>query len=123
MAANIGNTVVSNYDGNGNFIVPNNQPYWYRFGTGETPRTVNGAESGCGGAGGGFWGGWAATANYHFGSGGGGTGYVNKAILDSEAKTIAGNVQFDSPNGVKENGHKGNGAAKISWEAKKCFNP
>ena len=123
MAANIGNTVVSNYDGNGNFIVPNNQPYWYRFGTGETPRTVNGAESGCGGAGGGFWGGWAATANYHYGSGGGGTGYVNKAILDSEAKTIAGNVQFDSPNGVKENGHKGNGAAKISWEAKKCFNP
>lgn len=123
MAANIGNTVVSNYDGNGNFIVPNNQPYWYRFGTGETPRTATGRESACGGAGGGFWGGWAATANYHYGSGGGGTGYVNKAILDSEAKTIAGNVQFDSPNGVKENGHKGNGAAKISWEAKKCFNP
>ena len=123
MAANIGNTVVSNYDDRGNFIVPNHQPYWYRFGTGETPRTVNGAEGGCGGAGGGFWGGWAATANYHYGSGGGGTGYVNKAFLDSEAKTIAGNVQFDSPNGVKENGHKGNGAAKISWEAKKCFNP
>ena len=123
MAANIGNTVVSNYDGNGNFIVPNNQPYWYRFGTGESPRFVHGAESGCGGAGGGFWGGWAATANYHYGSGGGGTGYVNKAILDSEAKTIAGNVQFDSPSGIKESGHKGNGAAKISWEAKKCFNP
>ena len=123
MAANIGNTVVSNYDGNGNFIVPNNQPSWYRFGTGESPRFVHGAESGCGGAGGGFWGGWAATANYHYGSGGGGTGYVNKAILDSEAKTIAGNVQFDSPSGIKESGHKGNGAAKISWEAKKCFNP
>ena len=64
-----------------------------------------------------------ASGRQRGGSGGGGTGYINKAFLDSEAKTIAGNVQFDSPNGVKENGHKGNGAAKISWEAKKCFNP
>lgn len=50
-------------------------------------------------------------------------GYVNKAFLDSEAKTIAGNQQFDSPDGGKENGHKGHGAARISWEAKKCFKP
>ena len=118
-----GFNVISNYDDSGNFYDPhkNNAPYWYIFGMGEIARESKGSEPGSGGGGGGFWGGWAGTNSYS--SGGGGTGYVNKAFLDSEAKTIAGNVQFDSPNGVKENGHKGNGAAKISWEAKKCFNP
>lgn len=76
---------------------------------------------GLGGGGGGFWGGYATF--YWKSSGGGGTGYVNKAFLDSEAKTIAGNQLFDSPSGVQERGHKGHGAAKISWVAKKCFNP
>ena len=128
MDSNKGKTVISNYDGNGNFIDPKNSiqniPYWYLFGAGISPRNSgSGDQHACGGAGGGFWGGWASNRSDYYGSGGGGTGYVNKAFLDSEAKTIAGNEQFDSPNGVKENGHKGNGAAKISWEAKKCFNP
>ena len=118
-----GSWSISNYDGSGNFYDPlkNNAPSWYKFGMGEQGRQAQGDENGSGGGGGGFWGGWAGTS--HYSSGGGGTGYVNKAFLDSEAKTIAGNVQFDSPNGVKENGHQGHGAAKISWEAKKCFNP
>ena len=119
-------TVISNYDGNGNFIDPkgsnNNIPWWYSFGYGSLGRIANGAsEHGSGGGGGGFWGGWVA--NNCPSAGGGGTGYINKAFLDSEAKTIAGNVEFDSPSGGKESGHKGHGAAKISWEAKKCFNP
>ena len=118
-----GFNVISNYDGSGNFYDPhkNNAPYWYIFGLGEIARESKGSEHGSGGGGGGFWGGWAGTNSYS--SGGGGTGYVNKAFLDSEAKTIAGNELFDSPNGVQEKGHKGHGAAKISWEAKKCFNP
>ena len=118
-----GSWSISNYDGSGNFYDPlkNNAPSWYIFGMGTEARKAQSGEHGSGGGGGGFWGGWAGTS--HYSSGGGGTGYVNKAFLDSDAKTIAGNVQFDSPNGVKENGHQGHGAAKISWEAKKCFNP
>ena len=118
-----GNNVISNYDGSGNFYDPqkNNAPSWYKFGLGEEARKALGTEHGSGGGGGGFWGGWAGTNSYS--SGGGGTGYVNKAFLDSEAKTIAGNELFDSPSGVQERGHKGHGAAKVSWEAKKCFNP
>ena len=118
-----GSNAISNYDGFGNFYDPhkNNAPSWYKFGLGEIARAANDNEHGSGGGGGGFWGGWADTNSYS--SGGGGTGYVNKAFLDSEAKTIAGDQLFDSPSGVKEKGHKGHGAAKISWEAKKCFNP
>lgn len=118
-----GTNVISNYDGSGNFYDPrkNNAPYWYIFGLGEFAREAYDNEHGSGGGGGGFWGGWAGTNSYS--SGGGGTGYVNKAFLDSEAKTIAGDQLFDSPSGGQERGHKGHGAAKISWEAKKCFNP
>ena len=120
-----GATVISNYDGNGNFIDPkgsnNNIPWWYSFGYGSIGRIATGTEHGSGGGGGGFWGGWVA--NNCTSAGGGGTGYINKTFLDSEAKTIAGNVEFASPSGGKERGHKGHGAAKISWEAKKCFNP
>ena len=116
-------TVISNYDGNGNFIDPkgSNIPGWYSFGFGSKGRFSQGRENGSGGGGGGFWGGWVA--NNCPSAGGGGTGYINKAFLDSEAKTIAGNELFDSPIGVQEKGHKGHGAAKISWVAKKCFNP
>ena len=115
-------TVITNYDGSGNFYDPKGQvPWWYSFGCGSIGRIATGRENGSGGGGGGFWGGWVA--NNCPSAGGGGTGYINKAFLDSEAKTIAGNVLFDSPNGVQEKGHKGHGAAKISWEAKKCFNP
>ena len=113
--------VATNYDANGNFIGPQdtNVPTWYKFGYGIPGMMAY--DYGNGGGGGGFWGGYATY--YWKSSGGGGTGYVNKAFLDSEAKTIAGNELFDSPSGVQERGHKGHGAAKISWEAKKCFNP
>ena len=123
ISASQGNNAISNYDASGNFYDPhkNNAPNWYIFGMGEQARKATGTEHGSGGGGGGFWGGWAGTNSVS--SGGGGTGYVNKAFLDSEAKTIAGNELFDSPSGVQERGHKGHGAAKISWEAKKCFNP
>lgn len=118
-----GYNVISNYDGSGNFYDPhkNNAPYWYKFGLGEEARQAHGTEHGSGGGGGGFWGGWAGTNSYS--SGGGGTGYVNKAFLSQDAETIAGNKTFKSPAGIDETGHKGHGAAKISWEAKKCFNP
>ena len=113
--------VATNYDANGNFIGPQdaNVPTWYNFGYGIPGMMAY--DYGNGGGGGGFWGGYATY--YWKSSGGGGTGYVNKAFLDSEAKTIAGNELFDSPSGVQERGHKGHGAAKISWEARKCFNP
>ena len=113
--------IATNYDANGNFIGPQdtNVPTWYCFGYGISGMMAY--DYGNGGGGGGFWGGYATY--YWKSSGGGGTGYVNKAFLDSEAKTIAGNELFNSPSGVQERGHKGHGAAKISWEAKKCFNP
>ena len=115
-------TVITNYDASGNFYDPKGAvPWWYSFGCGSIGRIATGRENGSGGGGGGFWGGWVA--NNCPSAGGGGTGYINKAFLDSEAKTIAGDQLFDSPSGVQERGHKGHGAAKISWEAKKCFNP
>ena len=116
-----GTWVATNYDANGNFIGPQdtNVPTWYNFGYGIPGMMAY--DYGNGGGGGGFWGGYATY--YWKSSGGGGTGYVNKAFLDSEAKTIAGDQLFDSPSGGQEKGHKGHGAAKISWEAKKCFNP
>ena len=115
-------TVITNYDASGNFYDPKGAvPWWYSFGCGSIGRVATGRENGSGGGGGGFWGGWVA--NNCPSAGGGGTGYINKAFLDSEAKTIAGDQLFDSPSGVQERGHKGHGAAKISWEAKKCFNP
>ena len=46
--------------------------------------------------------------------GGGGCGYVNKTYLINP-ETIAGNLNFLSPSRKTENGHKGGGAAQISW--------
>ena len=122
-SASQGHNAISNYDASGNFYDPhkNNAPSWYKFGMGEQARQAAGTEHGSGGGGGGFWGGWAGTNSVS--SGGGGTGYVNKAFLSQDAETIAGNKTFKSPAGIDETGHKGHGAAKISWEAKKCFNP
>ena len=123
ISASQGNNAISNYDASGNFYDPhkNNAPSWYKFGMGEQARKATGTEHGSGGGGGGFWGGWAGTNSVS--SGGGGTGYVNKDFLSQDAETIAGNKTFKSPAGIDETGHKGHGAAKISWEAKKCFNP
>lgn len=76
------------------------------------------------GGGGGWYGGGAGN------SAGGGSGFIwtdttasnvpsgysveTKYYL-TEASTIAGNAQFDSPTGTKETGHTGNGYAKITW--------
>ena len=71
---------------------------------------------GNGGGGGGLIGG-RAYQGYNTNSdcdGGGGCGYVNKTHLINP-KTIAGNQDFLSPSRKTENGHKGGGAAQISW--------
>ena len=71
---------------------------------------------GNGGGGGGLIGG-RAYQGYNTNSdcdGGGGCGYVNKTYLINP-ETIAGNLNFLSPSRKTENGHKGGGAAQISW--------
>ena len=71
---------------------------------------------GNGGGGGGLIGG-RAYQGYNTNSdcdGGGGCGYVNKTHL-LNPETIAGNQDFLSPSRKTENGHKGGGAAQISW--------
>ena len=71
---------------------------------------------GNGGGGGGLIGG-RAYQRYATNSdcdGGGGCGYVNKTHL-LNPETIAGNKNFLSPSRETENGHKGGGAAQISW--------
>jgi len=76
------------------------------------------------GGGGGWYGGGAGNAA------GGGSGFIWTSATASnvpsgysvetkyyltEASTIAGNAEFDSPTGTKETGHAGNGYAKITW--------
>ena len=94
---------------------------WYIFGKGKTGRTatgvvVNGAE-GNGGGGGGFYGGYSHNelGDNTDCSGGGGTGYVNVNLIKGGGQTKAGNQTFYAPGGGMETGHKGNGAAQISW--------
>ena len=82
-------------------------PYKYAYSRGS---------EGNGGGGGGLIGG-RAYQRYNADSdcdGGGGCGYVNKTHLINP-KTIAGNLDFLSPSRKTENGHKGGGAAQISW--------
>ncbi|MQN59706.1 glycine-rich protein [Segatella copri] len=97
------------------------QSIGYAFGQGQTGRngtkgTQNGGE-GNGGGGGGLYGGYAPKdqGNLTNCPGGGGSGYVNKKLLNVDAKTIAGNQSFLSPSGVSETGHAGHGAALITW--------
>ena len=85
-----------------------------------------GNSSGGGGAGGGWYGGGGS--GYKGGSGGG-SGYVytsdtavnyptgcllSEAYYLSDAKTIAGNSTFTSPDGTEETGHSGNGYVRIT---------
>ena len=82
-------------------------PYKYAYSRGS---------EGNGGGGGGLIGG-RAFQGYNTNSdcdGGGGCGYVNKTHLINP-ETIAGNLDFLSPSRKTENGHKGGGAAQISW--------
>lgn len=115
---NIGgsHTVISNAD---------KKDWWHQFGAGwagvqATSGYYN--RNGNGGGGGGFWGGYSTQINgsKNESSGGGGTGYVNKNLLKEGAATIAGNIMFESPTGGQETGHKGHGAAKISWAPQKA---
>ena len=71
---------------------------------------------GGGGGGGGLWGGLTFKGTYQRSdcSGGGGCGYVNSTHLQNP-NTIEGNQEFLSPSRKTEKGHKGGGAAQISW--------
>ena len=117
-------TSISNTDAKGNVYTPQNKPSWYHFGVGTIggePSNQAGGYNGKGGGGGGFWGGFSSGRDaYTECSGGGGTGFVNRTLLKDGAETIAGNIEFDSPEGGKETGHKGHGAAKISWVPQKA---
>ena len=81
-----------------------------------TPALVYSGSRGGGGGGGGLWGGltFKGTDQRSDCSGGGGCGYVNSAHLQDH-HTIEGNQEFLSPSRTKESGHKGGGAAQISW--------
>ena len=81
-----------------------------------TPAPVYSGSRGGGGGGGGLWGGLTFKGTYQRSdcSGGGGCGYVNSTYLQNP-NTIEGNQEFLSPSRTKEMGHKGGGAAQISW--------
>ena len=94
-----------------------------RFGQGQNGRNGtynNQGQEGNSGGGGGFCGGYSvyAVGNHTNATGGGGSGYVNTKLLE-DAKTIAGNTKFQSPTGIEELGHQGDGAAVITWFVKK----
>ena len=94
-----------------------------RFGQGENGRNGtynNQGQEGNSGGGGGFCGGYSvyAVGDRTNATGGGGSGYVNTKLLE-DAKTIAGNTKFQSPTGIEELGHQGDGAAVITWFVKK----
>lgn len=73
-------------------------------------------DEGGGGGGGGLWGGLAYLGHNTNGDcdGGGGCGYVNSTHLQNP-NTKEGNQEFLSPSRTMEKGHKGGGAAQISW--------
>ena len=117
---------VAVYDSNYTLIIPvrygtaANQNSGYKFGEGQQGMTKSvcgncGAEGG-GGGGGGLYGGLSPqeTGDGSNWTGGGGSGYVNTNLL-TNAKTIAGDTNFPSPNGGTEKGHLDDGACIISW--------
>ena len=87
---------------------------WDGLQNGKGPH-FHGSEGG-GGGGGGLWGGLAYLGCNDAGNcdGGGGCGYVNSKHLQNP-NTREGNQEFLSPSRTKESGHKGGGAAQISW--------
>ena len=96
-----------------------NQNSGYKFGEGQQGMTKsvygNGGAEGGGGGGGGLYGGFSpheegVGTNW---AGGGGSGYVNTSLL-TNAKTIAGDTNFLSPNGVMEKGHLNDGACIVT---------
>ena len=94
-----------------------NQISGYKFGEGQQGMTKSisgyaGAEGSAGG-GGGLYGGFSPQEEGDGSdwSGGGGSGYVNSLLTN--AKTIAGDTNFLSPNGVMEKGHLDDNGACI----------
>ena len=96
-----------------------NQESGYKFGEGQQGMTKsvygNGGAEGGGGGGGGLYGGLSPqeTGDGSNWTGGGGSGYVNTSLL-TNAKTIAGNTNFPSPNGGTEKGHLHDGACIVT---------
>lgn len=107
---------VAVYDSSHTLIIPvrygtaANQNSGYKFGEGQQGMTKsvygNGGAEGGGGGGGGLYGGLSPqkTGDGSNWTGGGGSGYVNTNLL-TNAKTIAGDTNFPSPNGGTEKGH------------------
>ena len=91
----------------------------YQFGQGQAGYTktafgVNGAE-GNGGAGGGWYGGYACqtgNGNDTNVGGGGGSGHIGSGVTGT---TIAGNTSFTDYDGTTVTGHAGNGYARITF--------
>ena len=117
---------VAVYDSSHTLIIParygtaaNNQNSGYKFGEGQQGMTKsvygNGGAEGGGGGGGGLYGGLSPqeTGDGSNWAGGGGSGYVNTSLL-TNAKTIAGNTNFPSPNGETETGHLDEGACIVT---------
>ena len=98
-----------------------NQLSGYKFGEGQQGMTKskygNGGAEGGGGGGGGLYGGLSPHeegdgSNW---AGGGGSGYVNvNTNLLTNAKTIAGDTNFPSPDGGMEKGHLDDGACIVT---------
>lgn len=132
-----GGTANGNSSGSGNWLASSQsasaayqQDCYSGFGFGGNGVYAN---TGYGGAGGGGWYGGTGTVPDSSGDddkgGGGGSGYIyisdtagiypSGCLLDSsmyldEATTIAGNKPFESPSGVQETGHSGDGYVRIS---------
>ena len=113
------------YDSSGTLMIPSqygipaNQYSGYKFGEGQQGMTKskhgNSGAEGSGGGGGGLYGGFSPQeeGDYTNCAGGGGSGYVNTSLL-TNAKTIAGNTNFPSPNGGTETGHLDEGACIVT---------
>ena len=101
-----------------------------KFGLGANAPTSGGGWYGGGGGGGWYGGGSGATSGWSNG-GGGGSGFIytaeNASVIEgnsswllnsdyylTEANTLSGSNNFESPTGAKETGHPGNGYARIS---------
>ena len=67
------------------------------------------------GGGGGWYGGYTVipTETQSYASAGGGSGHIGTMLTNGQ--TIAGNETIPSPTGGIEEGHSGNGNAKITW--------
>ena len=82
--------------------------YFNTYEGGDGEKSKGGSGYNGGGGGGGYYGGGGSYAS----GGGGGSGYINKQYI--KGKLYSGSDDFPSPFGSNENGHLGDGYAKIS---------